>query len=169
MAFTVEDGTGLASANAYVSVEEANVYHKDRGNSAWVGASSQKQVAIIKATAYLEAMYRWTTGDKILVEQKLSWPRMGAYDRDGYAIEWYEVPDAVKEATAELALVALTTSLTPSYDRITRSEQIGPISVTYADDAVGTRYPLVDGILRGMASYTSPTKRGMGSIEIERG
>jgi hypothetical protein len=169
MAFTVENGTGLASANAYTSVEEANLYHKDRGNSAWVGASSQKQIAIVKATSYLEASYRWTTGDKLLPEQKLSWPRMGAYDRDGYSIEWDEVPDAVKEATAELALIALTTPLLPSYSRITRSEQIGPISITYADDAVGTRYPMVDGILRNLASYTSPSKRGFGSIEVERG
>ena len=54
MAFVTEDGTGLAEANSYVSVAEADAYHADRGNAAWIGEDSAKQSALIKATDYLE-------------------------------------------------------------------------------------------------------------------
>ena len=54
----VEDGTGLANANAYVSVEFADEYFSARGNQTWVGlGSADKEAAIIKATDYLEAVY----------------------------------------------------------------------------------------------------------------
>ena len=53
-----EDGTGLANANAYVSVEFADEYFSARGNQAWAGlGSADKEAAILKATDYLEAVY----------------------------------------------------------------------------------------------------------------
>ena len=53
-----EDGTGLANANAYVSVEFADEYFSARGNQTWAGlGSADKEAAIIKATDYLEAVY----------------------------------------------------------------------------------------------------------------
>jgi hypothetical protein len=55
MAFTVEDGNGLPEANAYIDVAFADSYFTDRGNTDWAAASSdQKQVAIVKATDYID-------------------------------------------------------------------------------------------------------------------
>ena len=53
-----EDGTGLASANAYVSIEFADEYFSARKNEAWAGLdSAAKEAAIIKATDYIEEVY----------------------------------------------------------------------------------------------------------------
>ena len=53
-----EKGTGLANADAYVSVEFADEYFSARGNQTWAGlGSADKEAAIIKATDYLEAVY----------------------------------------------------------------------------------------------------------------
>jgi hypothetical protein len=35
MALIVEDGTGLANAESYVSVADATTYHANIGNTAW--------------------------------------------------------------------------------------------------------------------------------------
>ena len=43
MALIVEDGTGLANAESYVSVADATTYHTNYGNTAWT--------AIIRSTA----------------------------------------------------------------------------------------------------------------------
>jgi hypothetical protein len=56
MAFTVEDGTGIKSANAYVTVQELKDYHADRGNTVTGGAGDQ-QKALVKATDYLDKRF----------------------------------------------------------------------------------------------------------------
>lgn len=37
MAFVVEDGSGIANANAYITVAYADEYFSDRGNADWAG------------------------------------------------------------------------------------------------------------------------------------
>ncbi len=62
MAFIIEDGTGIASANAYISVAEFKSYHADRGTDVTSLATADVQQAVVKATDFIEQ--RW--GDRFL-------------------------------------------------------------------------------------------------------
>lgn len=115
MAFTVEDGTGVAGANAYITLAYANAYHTERGNAGWTGTDTVKQQAIVRATDYVET--RWGPSFRGIPEfpdtpQGLSFPRLHIYDAYGCEIEG--VPEkTLQRAVAEYALRALTAALMP--------------------------------------------------------
>lgn len=112
MAFVLEDGSGIANANAYAAVAFVDGYHTDRLNTAWTDISDTtlKQAAIIKATDYID--YRWDfIGDrkKSFQLQSLKWPRIGAWVRvDEKELLSDQVPLVVQYACAEYALLAVT-------------------------------------------------------------
>lgn len=156
MAFIVEDGTGLANANAGVAVNFCDTYHADRGNAEWAAASNTaKEQAIVRATDYFEI--RWSQrvkGNKLVATQALSFPRENAYYRDGNEIP--AMPVEYQKCLAEYALRALTTVLAPDPTTdatggkvIAKTETVGPIteSVTY-ESGVATAmlkpYPAAD-------------------------
>lgn len=107
MAFVAEDGTGLATANAYVSVAYGNTHHADRGRTDWASASDgDKEKALIRATDYIDQRFGIKfIGDRQSSAQALQWPRMGAYDRDGHAL--LGVPPQLQKACSEYALISL--------------------------------------------------------------
>lgn len=106
MAFTVEDGTGLPDANAYAALEFVNTYHSERGNTKWTGSQSTKEACIVRATDYIDKRFGHRfRGTRQMKEQSLEWPRLGAYDRDDFALDY--VPLVLQQATAEYALRAL--------------------------------------------------------------
>jgi hypothetical protein len=104
--FVVENGSGLATANAYISVADADQYIEDHGNSSdWTGSdNSQKEEAIRMATQYLDAVYggRWI-GIAATSIQSLDFPRSGMYV-NGYYRDSDSVPQEVKDATCEMAV-----------------------------------------------------------------
>ena len=106
MAFTVEDGTGIEGANAYVAVSFVDSYHSDRNNTAWADAlTNEKEASIIKASEYIDKRFgRRFRGWRQLQRQGLEWPRISAYDDDGYLLD--DVPFQIEKATAEYALRA---------------------------------------------------------------
>lgn len=145
MAFTVETGSIVAGANSYVPVAYADAYHSDRGNAAWTGADAVKEAALIKATDYIEQIYaeRWG-GGLVLLDQPLSWPRVGFWEPDST-----EIPDRLKQAVCILALEALTDDLNPVQDRAVKREKVDVIEVEYMDNAAERkRRPAIDGLLR---------------------
>lgn len=74
MAFTVEDGSGLAGANALASTADVSAYLQDRGHSAWLALTTeQQQAAIIASTDYLSSTFDWK-GDVLSDEQALALP-----------------------------------------------------------------------------------------------
>ena len=102
----VESGSGLADANSYISEVNADAYFLDRGISAWgTAAVSTRQSALITATQYLDAAYRsrWK-GKKYSTTQRLDWPRVEVFDRDGNELDEAILPRSLVEATAEAAL-----------------------------------------------------------------
>lgn len=115
MAFTLEDGTGISGANAYIDTAFADGYHGDRGFSAWefsdvdktvVITSAQKQAAIVVATDHIDRVFgHLFRGYKASKNQSLEWPRVAAFDP--YDYELSGVPEALKKATAEYALRSL--------------------------------------------------------------
>lgn len=105
--FVVETGDGLDNSNAYVALAAADQYHEDRGNAFWATATSaERQTAIVRATSYIDKRFRQQfRGSRQLVDQALAWPRIGAFDDDGY--EFPNLPKQLIQATAEYALRAL--------------------------------------------------------------
>jgi len=155
MSLTVETGYGLAGANTYATIDEADVYHSDRGDTTWADASeSEKTEALILATEYLDVRYyyRWK-GFKKTEDQALEWPRTWVYDRNGWLFASDEIPVRLKEATAEAALKALSETLLPDVTRddMVRRVTVGPITTEYKQSAPATKqYTKVDRILRGL-------------------
>lgn len=144
MALVVEDGTGRADANGYISVDDANTYFADRNVTAW-DSVAEPEAAIILATDFMLNMYRmrWK-GFRRFTTQALDWPRVAAEKPDSIGMgyggypNYYlltEIPSEVKLACAELALRASAGSLAPdlSPDDYIKIARVGPISVEYAD------------------------------------
>lgn len=108
--FTVEDGSGLAGSNAYLTVAAADDYHSGRGNTAWAeGAvtTALKQDAIVRATDYIEKRFGTKfRGCRRSGDQALEWPRQDAWDDSGYAFA--DVPVKLQQAVAEYAIRSLT-------------------------------------------------------------
>jgi len=163
MAFTLEDGTGLATANAYVSVADFRAYHADRGNDVVAQTDAEIQIAIIRASDYIDRKNR---GNFIGVRlrppstQRMSWPRSNAKYNDGTSA--LGVPIEVEEATNEYGFRALTIVLAPDPDyddrnqKVTsKSEKVGPLeeSTTYSGTGATfkfRKYPEVDALLRDL-------------------
>lgn len=109
MTLIVEDGTGLNTANAYVSESYVDTYHDDRNNTAWTDFTPpEKQAAIIRATDYIDKRFgRRFRGFRRTKEQALEWPRLDAEDDDGFLLSSVDdVPRNLEKAAAEYALRA---------------------------------------------------------------
>jgi len=107
MALTVEDGTGLAGADSYVSLSDADQYALDHGNpSTWsLLTESQKEEKLRLAAQGLDLEYfgRWL-GTRKETTQALEWPRSEVEDEDGNAVDDDSVPSRIQDAQVELAL-----------------------------------------------------------------
>lgn len=147
MPLVVEDGAGLSTAESYISVEDANTYHANRGNTTWTALTDEQCEQLLrKATDYMTQVYRlrWE-GTRVSSTQALDWPRNwvemddfaavtvnGAQTIGGYY--YYpsdEVPIEVARACAELALLANSTDLNPPISRRTIREKVDVIEVEY--------------------------------------
>lgn len=102
VAIVVEDGTGLATANSYISEADADTYfEKHLYGTAWTG-SANKVAALQMATRLIDDYFDFE-GKKINDSQALQFPRYDIFDRSGYLIPSTTIPTPVKNATAELA------------------------------------------------------------------
>lgn len=163
MALVVETGAGLANAEAYISVADADAYFAARGNAAWAALTiDQKEQNLRKGADYMTAEYagRWA-GQRVTQTQALDWPRVYVPRRDvagGYGpspIYWPSnvVPEPVRRANAELAVRAAGGELEPDAGAQVKSETVGPISVVYQDGArQGTAFKAVDNMLAPLLS-----------------
>lgn len=129
---TVETGSGSSSSDSYISVENADLYHVNHGNSDWTGTDSEKSRALRRATQFLDARYRsrWK-GTKTVAEQALTWPRDSMYDEDSNSIDSDTIPQAIKDATCELARALPYTQKIDSSKGIKRVKA-GSVEVEYA-------------------------------------
>lgn len=165
MALVVEDGTGKANAESYISVADADTYHSARGNAAWaaIATDALKEEALRRATDYMLQKYRlrWY-GERVSTTQALDWPRNwveyqdyayitqnGAQTIGGYL--YYpadEVPEEVKRACAELALKAASATLYADQTQQKTRVKVGPIETEYdKHSSQSTRYVAIDGLL----------------------
>ena len=154
MALVVEDGTGLATAESYISVADASTYFTARGNTTWDALDTDeetaaREAALRKATDYMIATYRdrWE-GARYSEDQALCWPRAGVV-RDSWSVDIDEVPVEIKRACAELALKSASTILNPDLKQGKVSVTVGPIKTEYDKNSPQyTRYKAIDAILR---------------------
>lgn len=158
MALVVEDGTGKADAQSYISVADADTYFSIRKIDAWKAIpSTTREALLIRATFAIDSWLRgrWV-GTKGSSTQALAWPRAGAIDEEGFDIAATTVPLQVQHATAEVALVENTQSFiqeTVSSSNAVVSETVGPISTSYRTDAPTiTHYPKIEALLSGLAA-----------------
>lgn len=166
MALIVEDGTGKADAESYISVEDATAYHADRGNAAWASLASDtvREQLLRRATEYMLQVYRsaWQ-GYRMTSAQALDWPRADVCV-DGYPLAIDIVPAEVKRACAELALKANSGPLAPDLGQAIKRQKIGPIDTEYADySPQSKRYVAIDRLLQPLLSG-----RGGMSIKVVR-
>jgi hypothetical protein len=150
MAFVVETGAGLADANSYASVADADAYVADRGIAGWAALSSTvKQQSLIRGTDYLEQTYReaWR-GFRVTSTQSLSWPRSDVVV-DTFLVAANVVPKAVVRACIEMALRASDGEelISDLGQQIVR-EKVDVIETQYAEySSPATRYPAVNRLL----------------------
>ena len=155
MALIVEDGTGKATAESYVSVADCGTYCTAHGLTAWTGTDAAKEVALRNATQYIDTNYAFKA-EKTYVDQALEFPR--------YFWDWDDpAMNRLRAACCELAVKALSGSL---YADVVASQtikvKVGPIEKTVEPSASGqVRYKQVDSLLKSLVM-------GGGSLSVVR-
>lgn len=168
MALIVEDGTGMATAEAYASVAAADAYWTARGiPAAWSGSTTaQKEEALRQGADYIDAVHAegWK-GYRLALAQRLAWPRTGVYV-DRIALDAAPLPRQLVEANIEAAVRARTetTGLLPDETELgiaSESVEVGPIkeSKSYiGSKSTRKTFARIDALLRPLLS-------GVGSME----
>jgi hypothetical protein len=158
MALIVEDGTGLETADALVSLDWVETYLASLGDTTFAAATEAEQEAAIRqGTEYVGYAYRFR-GVRLVAGQALAFPRALLADEDGRAV--LGVPTKVKQATAKLALRALSGALAPDPTAddtggtvVRKREKVGPLEEeTQYSEPRGVQelraYPEIDRLLR---------------------
>jgi hypothetical protein len=164
MALIVEDGTGLEDANSYVSLDEADQYHSDRNNTAWLSLTEQEKTGrLINAAAYMGGFS--FKGLRLNPEQGLSFPR---YYPPEDKPESAAIPRKVKSCQCEMALQ--TSLLAPSDGRVISEERIeGAIDTKYDTSRAYAQpvYPAIN-LYLGPYLWTEQTGGGVSFGRVVR-
>jgi len=147
MALTVEDGTGIALADTYVSLANFKTMCAALGYDLTGKTDPELEVVCRKGFDYINTKWRYK-GFRLTSGQAGEFPRDGLMDWSAFTVTG--VPARVVKANVELAFKGLTTSLFTDLDRggMVKSESVGPISVTYADGApAGTAFMAAEALL----------------------
>ncbi len=102
----VEDGTGIATANSYLTVAEADAILcvNPVMYATWTALTAQQMDEyLVWASDYIDCYVQWF-GTKTVPDSGLRWPRTGVCDCDGIEIGPNEIPDKLKTAVAQLAI-----------------------------------------------------------------
>lgn len=146
----VEDGTGLANSNSYISLSDAQAYFAARlWSSGFTGATTDNQsLAILTATKVIDQLVKFY-GFKKTDAQALQWPRYRVPDPDiggnfGYGVgvppisgPWIAdnvIPKKLKDCVCELAIVLLKS------DRTAEPGQRGINKVSLGKGAISTEF-----------------------------
>lgn len=176
----VENGTGIAGANAYCSTAYVDAYAAARSRSAgdayatWATLTdAAKSASVVLVTDYLDTTLRWS-GDRASYAQGLEWPRVGAFDTDASVdVPAGIVPPKVMRAAAEMAVkVGGGTTLLQDLDRggQIQSLSLSGMSITYFQGAPATvvygAMSLLKGLLRDDAAL--PPINGLAPVSEGR-
>lgn len=142
--------------NVYISVSDADTYAATNflgaDLTAWNAASTpNKEAGLRQAAQYIDNRFRDRFVGQIRSEsQALEWPRVNAVDRSGRVLN--QIPDAVKNASVELAKERIRNGVTlvpaqPRGGKIKR-QKVDVIEVEYMDGAPSeTTYRFAEDLL----------------------
>lgn len=174
---------GAADADSYFTLDEANAYFTARGVATWTGTDTVKENAARRGTTYLDNQYRgrWV-GVRSVEAQVLGWPRRDGVrgwgypllDLDGFDIAVDAIPQQIKTAAMEAALLMLTgVNMEPRLERGGQiksiGKSVGPLrkDITYMDGAPAVdRFTAIEGLLRGLV--TSVPGATSGNVKLVR-
>lgn len=166
MAFTLQNVNGtITNANAYTDAATVKTYWADRGiDLSATHSDAEVEVAIVKATSYLDARYIWT-GYQLHRLQGTQWPR------GGVTLFLQGIPPALVTATCMLAqrvLAGIDLLPDPTFDTSGQvvsevTKKIGPIenTIKYAESssaslaATSPKFPEVTMTLRAAGLINS--------------
>lgn len=133
----VEDGTGLSSANSYVSYQEAVDYVfriPDLYSSAWQEIRHDEfkitQLAIW-ATQLLDDWLYFPGTFRVYQFQALNFPMLGLVDQSGVYIPHSPLPAFIKRATSQMMFELSKSDRVVEPTRGLSAASVGPLSVTF--------------------------------------
>ena len=170
MALIIEDGTGKADAQSYVTAAEARSFAALRGVTL-DATDGPVEILLVRAMDYLESLN--FIGAPANPDQALAWPRKDApmpFSDDGETYPTTLIPQRVKNAQMQLAIEAQGTDLMPSGDgRQVLKEKVDVIETQYAEGSTSVAtpvFPKVDAYLNGLLDNSSGL--GLGKLRTVR-
>lgn len=162
MALIVEDGSLVANADSYISLEDAqtfveNYYSEyDSDAAVFLGLSTGRQEVIARRATYdLDRKYRnrWK-GFKRVQSQSLDWPRVDVADEDDYDVPEDSIPRRLQRAQIEI-MIRLANEVAIFEDQARggriKSEKVDVIAVSYFANAPSTTlFEGLDAVLKGL-------------------
>jgi len=171
VAATINATLSSASANSYVTLDEANTYFETVPNSStWDNKTDdQKNRALISATRWIDGLNFY--GDRCDNGQALKWPRNN-YHVDRVELTCSTIPAPIKFATYELAR-----ALANDTDAIINTEndpeelyqevELGDLRVKYKDNIPTETINNIFDVYPWLQSYLGPyILGGSGSYQI---
>jgi len=170
MALIIEDGTGVAGADAYADVTACSAYATAYYGSALTGSNVDKEAAIRRATAYLNGLL-WKGTRTLGRAQPLAWPRTGVTDCESLEIADDEIPQDLIYAQHELARAEFQSPgiLTPAVSKANATvvrEKVDVLEVEYDTDnltgSIEDVRPIVTAAMDRLKCYlTGPVGRSL--------
>lgn len=108
MALIVEDGSVVAGANSYVSLNEADNYFEYHPyySANWADLDDDKKEAFLSyATSVVDQLFRWK-GYPVSLAQNLGFPRTCLTDKYGNSIPEGSIPMNLKKGVMEMAVTS---------------------------------------------------------------
>lgn len=158
MPLIVEDGSGVTSANSYITLAEARAYATDRGVT--LPADDGKLTPfLVNAADYLELFASSYVGTPTNTTQGLQWPRADvSLNDEDYPDD--EIPAALKIAQIRLVMEqARGVDIMPTTTgRFVKKEKVGPLETEYSEAinvSGAPHFPFVESLLSSLFSHSS--------------
>jgi len=154
MSLTVEDGSGVAGAESYASLVEADQHFSALTDHAWGRATDAAKEGALKWAAQYADMFTYP-GGRLAADQGLKWPRRGVEDSEGRSL--IGLPSALRSAVFELAGQYL---IEGSNTRQITREKIGQIDIAYEARRSGPSFAFRLLSLIGASAKSTELRRG---------
>ena len=152
----VENGTGLETANSYVSVDEFRKYAFDNGIDVESEDDDQLAIYLIKSTNFIDSLEYRFVGTRLSAAQSLAFPRFKGCSRS----HLYDLRNLKKAVCLAVEVLANGESLVPTKlekDDFVESEQIDVLKVKYNSAYfqnagkfdILAKHPLIGNYIRG--------------------
>jgi len=171
MACTLDAEIGGIDSNSYATIEEADTYHATiLYSDAWDTATDDAKCrALVSATRMLDTWFDWV-GTVASSEQRLLWPRDGAYGPNGYLHTTDEIPELIIWATAEQARALLLSDRSADSEVETqglKSLTAGSVQLEFSENVKAK--PIPDAVMSMASFYARPrTVSGSGTVHMYR-